>query len=132
MASAERIWTVLAAVERWQEWTPTITRVEPLDPGPFNTGSRFRVVQPRLRPAVWTVTESEPSKGFTWESRTPGLCMSAEHVIRSRSGNESEVVLRMTFSGLLGTVVGRLYKNLTEKYLAQEAATLKRRIETRV
>lgn len=131
-ASDEQVWNVLADVARWHEWTPTITRVEPLDSEPFNTGSRFRVAQPRLRPAVWTVTESTPPKGFTWESRSAGMYMAAEHSIRPRSEHECQVMLRMTFSGLLGNVIGRLYKNLTESYLAQEVATLKQRIETTV
>ena len=48
LASAERIWTLVADVTRWHEWTPTIASVEPLDSGLIQQGSRFRIVQPRL------------------------------------------------------------------------------------
>ncbi len=120
---------VLADVTQWHEWTPTITRIEPLSSGPFQQGSRFRISQPQLSPAVWEITTWEPFKGFAWESRGPGICMFADHLITVISDGESKVVLRMTFAGLVGNVVGRLYGKLTEKYLAQEAKSLKQRIE---
>src|SRR5215470_6436140 len=120
-AAPDRIWPVLADVERWHEWTPTITRVEPLDSTPFGVGARYKVSQPKLRPAVWVVTEARPSAGFTWVSTNPGLRVVAEHLIHSQTGNESRVVLRVTFSGLLGAIVGRLSRRLTEDYLAKEA-----------
>jgi hypothetical protein len=130
LASTEQIWTVLADVTRWHEWTPTMIRVEPLNSGPLQQGSRFSISQPQLRPAVWEVTTWEPFKGFTWESRGLGIRMFADHSITSISEIESRVVLRMTFAGLVGNVVGRLYQKLTEKYLAQEAKSLKQRIES--
>lgn len=129
LASAERIWTVLAEVTRWHEWTPTIASIEPLNSGPLQQGSRFRIVQPRLRPAVWEVTAWEPVKGFTWASRGLGIRMIADHSITAISDGESKVVLRMTFAGLVGIVVGCLYGKLTTKYLAQEAKSLKQRVE---
>jgi len=128
--SRERIWTVIADVERWHEWTPTVTRIEAMGSGPMGLGARFRVLQPKLRPAVWTVTNFRPAQGFTWESRNPGTRVVAEHSIHAANGNEFKVLLRVTFLGLFGVVVGMLFGGLTESYLAQESVSLKRRVET--
>ena len=57
-ASADLVFAVLIDVERWPEWTPTVTRVERLDGSalPLAISSRIRIVQPKVPPAEWTVT----------------------------------------------------------------------------
>jgi len=123
------IWAVIADVERWFEWTPTVVRIEPLDSAPLILGARFRVLQPRLRPAVWTVTDFRPAQGFVWETRRPGTRVAAEHWIYAATGDGFDVSLRATFSGLFGVAIGTFMRGLTRSYLAQEAAALKQRVE---
>lgn len=127
-ATPVRVWEILANVERWAEWTPSVRRIERLDAVPLRIGSRVRIEQPKLRPAVWTITEWQPEVAFTWISRSPGLVAVARHAIERRAEG-SRVTLTIRFDGLVAPVVGVLAGSLTNKYLGFEAAGLKARCE---
>ena len=128
-ASTEGVWQVMSDVERWHEWTASITSVKRLDRGPFTVGSRAKVVQPKFPPAVWKVTAMEPGKSFTWVNRIPFLLhVSARHWVEpALKGSRASLSLDMR--GILGGLLGRLTRDITERYLALEAAGLKARSE---
>ena len=131
-APADVVFAVLADVERWPEWTPTVTRVQPLDASslPLVIGSRLRVVQPKVPPADWTVDALEAGRGFRLVSRSPGATVVANHRVEPLGGGQrSRVTLSVTFSGWMGRLIARLTRGLNERYLAEEAAGLKRRSE---
>src|SRR5688572_22935069 len=131
-APAEVVFAILTDVERWPEWTPTVTRVERLDGSsvPLAINSRIRVVQPKVPPAEWTVTVLETGRGFRMMSRSPGATVVANHWAEPLGdGQRSRVTLSVTFSGWLGQIIARVMRGLNERYLAQEAAGLKRRSE---
>jgi carbon monoxide dehydrogenase subunit G len=133
-APAHVVFEVLTDVERWPEWTPTVTRVERLDDAalPLAINSRIRIVQPKVPPAEWTVTAFEAGHGFRMLSRSPGATVVANHWAEpSGDGERSRVTLSVTFSGWLGRLIARMMRGLNERYLAQEAAGLKRRSEER-
>jgi uncharacterized membrane protein len=130
-APRERVWAVLSDVERWPEWTASMTRVELLDQGPLAVGSRARVKQPRLPSIVWTVTELAPGGSFTWEARSPGALSVARHdIVPDAADQGSSVTLAVEQTGILGGLVGVLLKGLTRRYVDTEAAGLKRRAES--
>jgi uncharacterized protein YndB with AHSA1/START domain len=129
-ASPERVWEVLVDVERWPEWTDSVSSVRPLDGGPLAVGSRVEVSQPRIPTGTYTVTALEPGSVFTWEQRQPGSTVSAHHECAPLPDGGTRVQLRVVMSGAVGGVVGRLYRKLTERYLAMEAAGLKARAES--
>jgi uncharacterized protein YndB with AHSA1/START domain len=127
-ASPERVWSIMSDVERWHEWTASITSIRKADPGPLDVGSRATVSQPKLPPAKWQVTRLEPPKGFTWISTGPGLLVTGRHVIDPTSSG-SRVTLAVEYSGALGSVLAWLTGSLNDRYIGLEAAGLKRRSE---
>ena len=129
-APADRVLAVILDVEHWQEWTPSIASIQRMDSGPFRIGSEARVVQPKLRPAVWRVTELD-ERGFVWVTRGPGLFVAGNHHVASRR-SDSTVTLSLQFSGVAGWLAARIYRKLNEQYLNMEANGLKARCETPV
>jgi uncharacterized membrane protein len=127
-APPEKVFAVLCDVERWPEWTSTMTSVRRLEIGPFAVGSTAQVRQPKLRPAVWQVTELDENRNFTWTTRSPGLRMKAGHLVEPH-GAGSRVALSFEMSGLFAPLVARLYGRLIDEYVATESLGLKKRTE---
>jgi len=128
-APRERVWDVLLDVARWPEWTPTTSRVERLDAGPFTVGSRARIFQPKLRPAVWQVTELNQAAGsFTWVTRSAGVLVTARHRVEENGGG-CRVTLSLDFSGVLAWLAARTAGGMMERYIAAEANGLRARSE---
>lgn len=119
------VWSVMADVERWPEWTASISRIE-LSPGPLQVGSRARVYQPQLPRACWRVTKLEPKAGFTWVSTAPGVRVTGTHTIEP-SPSGCRVTLSIDYAGLFGPLLARWTGALTDRYLALEANGLKAR-----
>lgn len=128
-APPERVWTVLADVSRWPEWLPTVSAVEPLDAPPLTLGARYRVLQPKLRPAIWTVTLLEPGQRFAWESQSPGMRAIGDHRVAPSPSGGTDVVLRVDFQGPVAFLAKLLAGGLTQDYVAREARALKERVE---
>ena len=127
-ASPERVWAVMSDVERWHEWTASITSIRRLDPGPLVVGSRGHIRQPRLLPAVWTVTSIEANREFSWTTGGPGVSITGRHSVEAVDRG-TRATLSLRYEGLFGGLVGRLTRSLTDRYLNLEAAGLKRRSE---
>ena len=127
-AATDRVWSVMTDVERWHEWTASITSVRRLDSGPFGSGARVRVKQPRLAPQNWIVTDWQQGRSFTWVTSGPGLRVTATHAVQPTSSG-SRVNLSLRFEGVLGVVLARLFRSLTTRYMQMEAEGLKHRSE---
>lgn len=128
-APAERVWAVIADLERWPERIPTIDAVERLDTGPLAVGTRVRLQQPRLPAAVWTVTEWAEGSSFTWESSSPGITITAAHVVQAR-GDRSRLTLTLTVAGPLSGIGWLLSRSVTTRYVETEAVSIKMAAET--
>jgi uncharacterized membrane protein len=127
-APADEIWRVLADVERWPEWTASMQRVERLDDGEFTVGSRARVRQPKLRPAIFEVTESTPGESFVWRARVSGTEMLAGHYLRP-DGDATLTRLTFDHTGALAGVIDLFYGKLIREYVGMETAGLRRHCE---
>jgi carbon monoxide dehydrogenase subunit G len=131
-APAEIIWAVMVDVERWSEWTPSMQRVERLDAGPFAVGSRARVRQPRIPPAIWVVTELVRGSSFTWVSHGLGQHHVATHRIDPRADGRCTVTLSVRSTGSVVTLFSPIMSPIARRYVAMEAEGLKRRAEASV
>ena len=127
-APPQRVWSVMNDVEHWPEWTPSVTSVKRLDSGPLRIGSRARIKQPKLMPAVWEVVALEEGKNFTWITKSPGVRVSGFHSVEP-NGNTSRATLAIDFAGVLAPLVAWITRNLNERYLNFEANGLKQRCE---
>jgi uncharacterized protein YndB with AHSA1/START domain len=126
-APAETVWRVLADVERWKDWTPTVLEVMPLTDEGLRVGARYRVKQPGLRPAVYEVTDCTPNVAFTWVQRLPGGELIADHRIAAEEGG-IQVELSFSSKGLLADIAAMLFSKKIRDLVATEARSLKRTV----
>ena len=128
-APAAKVWAVLAAVERWPEWTASVTSVRRLDGGELAVGSRARIRQPGLPAAAWRVTALEPGRYFEWEASGPGMKAVAAHEVRASVSGGSAVRLSLRQTGPLSWLLGFWLAKVSRRYVEMEAQGLKRRCE---
>jgi hypothetical protein len=126
------VWEVLTDVARWPEWTPTVTRVERVEDGQLEVGSRTKIWQPQLMANTWQVTAlNEQAGDFTWQTNRPGIKVIATHRVEPTSDGV-RVTLTLDYRGLLGPLMAWQLKALNWDYLTREAQGLKRRCESGV
>jgi uncharacterized membrane protein len=129
-APAAHVWSVLLDVERWPQWTKSVTSVKRMDIGPLTLGSRTRIVQPRLAPAVWKVTSLDLEKRiFAWTTRGLGVVVVGMHHVEAVA-DASRVTLWLEYSGLLSPLMARVLSRLNLEYLKMEGDGLKRYCES--
>lgn len=129
-ADIAKVFGVLTDVENWHSWTKSINKISFTGEKKFEVGGQAKVFQPKLLPAVWTITEITAPQSFTWQTKTLGVSMTATHVLTSTS-NGTGVTLQMTYEGLLAGLLYRLSSNLTTQYLTMEIKGLKAACEQR-
>lgn len=130
-AALGEVWAVVTDVERWPEWTASMTRVQRLDSGAFGVGSTVRITQPRIPAMVWQVTGLTPERSFTWETKSGGVTAIADHRLTANASNGVTATLAIRQRGFLAPLVGLLTLTLTRRYVQMEAQGLKRRCEAR-
>lgn len=128
-APPEVVWAVYTDIERWAEWTASVTSAH-LDPtGPLNLASRASIKQPRLPRVVWTVTVLEPNRSWTWKNESPGALTLAHHTLTETADGQTHVDLSIDQRGVIGRPIGWALKRLSRRYLRLEAEGLRRRSE---
>src|SRR5207253_516780 len=61
-AAPAEVWAVFTDVERWSEWTASVTSLRGLDGPELAVGRRFAIKQPRMPRLVWEVTSIDPGR----------------------------------------------------------------------
>lgn len=126
----ESVWKILSDVTYWHEWTPTVTKVEAFDSPELKLSNRYKVYQPKLQPAEWTVTVFNAPASFVWESKSAGMTMIAEHTLKSIDNNKTELFLSFSFDRWLGKFIGNLMGKTVQTYIETEAKSLKKKAES--
>ena len=100
-APAGVVWDVFSDVERWPEWTASVTRLVALDGPGLAVGKRFEIKQPRMPKLVWEITELTPGSSWTWVQRSPGGMTVARHDViqESDSAHPSSAATRPARAG---------------------------------
>jgi hypothetical protein len=130
--SPPRVWSVLLDVEHWPEWTTSVTKVSRMDLGALTLGSRTRIWQPKLMPAVWRVTSLDEGRYiFAWTTRSIGVKIVGRHQIEP-VGALSRVTLSIDYFGVLGPIMARMFRDLNWDYLTREGNGLRQRCEMAV
>ncbi len=127
-ASRATAWRVITDVERWPEWTASVTRIERLDGGPMRVGSRARVEQPGLRPMVWTVTRLESENRFDWETHGVGIDIVASHGIEAAGGG-LVFTNKLQMTGWLATLLMPFIRARVSRFVDMETRGWKKRCE---
>lgn len=122
------VWEVTTDIERWPDWTPTVSRATMLDDKPFEIGSRVRLKQPGQPDATWTVTKFVPLETFTWESQRTGIRFKATHTLLSDT-NSTESRLSVEATGFIAILLSPLLKIAIRRALRDENESLKARCE---
>ena len=128
-APPDAVWRVLADVERWPEWTPSMRSVKLESDGPFAVGSRAKLgVAGAPMSSMWEVTSLGAGRSFVWESAQPGMRTIAGHYIEATDAG-SRVRLTIDMNGPLATLMSPYLMRVTRRNVTQEAEGLKRRSE---
>jgi len=130
-ADPSDVWAVLADVQRWPDWCPTMTSVRRLDDGPFGVGSAAEIRQPKLPKASWRVTEFEPGRRFEWATAALGITTRGDHRIDGLPDGRSRITLTIKVTGALAPLLTVVVWPMTRRYITLEAGSLKRRCEAR-
>ncbi|HEU5166193.1 MAG TPA: SRPBCC family protein [Chitinophagaceae bacterium] len=127
-AKAAVIFKVLADVENWNKWTGSVQKSRLIKGDTFAVGSKIKIIQPKLRPVIWEITEVQSDKSFTWVSNSIGLNVTAKHIIEN-CGDSSKVLLITTYKGFLSKIVYPLISDIANKYMTMEIDGLKQASE---
>lgn len=127
-ASPETVFRIYEDVKNWHTWDPD-TKKATLD-GPFQVGSQGRITPPKGMTVPMVLTQVVPGKCFTAESRIPMFAMLFEHELSGTSG-ATEVIHRVTFSGLLTPILGRMLSKQLNSGLPLTLKNLKALAEAR-
>ena len=122
------VWVVTEDVERWPEWTPTVSSVTRVVDAPLGVGSVVRIKQPAQPESEWTVTTFEIGERFAWTTQRLGLRMRAEHVLQPEDEGTRNT-LRIEARGLVAFLLSPLLRPLIQRALAEENRGLKQHCE---
>ena len=89
----------------------------------------MRLKQPKLGEGIWEVSVWDPPSYFEFRQQSGGVTTVAGHRVEALEEGRSRLTLTIEMRGLLVPVFGRIYKDLTNRYMTLEALGMKRAAE---
>jgi uncharacterized membrane protein len=129
-APAPHVWSVFTDVERWPEWTASVSSVDIVEGNGVEVGAIARIKQPRLPRMDWQVTDVVPGVSWQWASRSPGITTIASHTLTATAAGTTLVEQSIEHRGMFAWFHGRVTRGLTRRYLRLEGEGLKARCES--
>lgn len=127
-ATVPVVWRLIADVEHWPDWTPTVVSLRGTDSGPLSIGASYRIRQPGLPVRTYRVTSLQEQCEMTWETNTAGLRMVASHQVwPTHSGSCAQLVFSVM--GVLAPLIRLLYAQKIGGMVNLEADSLRRAAE---
>jgi uncharacterized protein YndB with AHSA1/START domain len=124
-ASPTQTWRALIDITDWPRWTQSYRSIERLGDGPLAVGSKARVRQPGLAPAVYDVVEIDEGTTFTWTSKAAGVRTVARHRLVPTEDGGTRIELAAELSGWAARAVTALLGRRIRRYVGLEANGIK-------
>ena len=121
-AAPERLFALYADVTHWNRWDPD-TKASSIH-GPFQTGTSGSLTPTKGNTVPMLLTSVIQNRSFTAEVKIPLFRMVFEHELLPAQG-VTKVIHRVTFSGALSFLLGRVIGSQLNKGLPVTLARLK-------
>jgi hypothetical protein len=133
---ADEVFRVTATehIQNHPRWDPAVSHIEPLSPGPVVLGSRFRIdrrTAGRQEARVFEVTEWNPPRRFTIETRSPGFHLRLIEQCESEGHDRTRMTLigEAEIGGLRG-LLAPIVRRRQERALQGNLARIKDMVES--
>lgn len=118
------VYNTLKEIEKWYLWTTSINKISFLTDRGFEVGAKIKIEQPKLPSAIWTITEIDENKMFTWKTRRLGTEIIGKHWLEELK-NDTIVTLEIEYNGFWESIFHKLSSKITTQYLELEINGLK-------
>lgn len=126
-AAPERLFALYADVPNWNRWDPG-TKASSIV-GPFQSGAKGSLTPTKGNTVPLLLTSVVPNRSFTAEAKIPLFRIIFDHELLPRNG-ATEVIHRVSFSGVLAFLLGRFIGAQVSKGLPVTLAKLKAAAES--
>jgi uncharacterized protein YndB with AHSA1/START domain len=128
-APTQVVWEAAIDVEEWPRWASYMNKLTKQNPGSFALGSRVRVDPKGMPGSVWTVTEYDPPRSYTWTTQlAPGLGLVGGHVLEPKEQGTTTTFYLAT-NGPIGAVLSPLLSIVFRRNTRLATTGLKRHCE---
>ncbi|MEQ1519160.1 MAG: SRPBCC family protein [Usitatibacteraceae bacterium] len=128
-APLARVWETIIDIERWPEWTTTVSDAKVRGGGKLQADSAVTVHRPKFPTAVWHVTAFEPEKFLELRTGLPGMRIVASRTLVPR-GAGCTLTLTLAFKGMFAGMFKERTRERSNRYLTVVTAAIKRRCES--